>query len=155
MPRQKYQFTIRQLRRVIFDCAFLFLMLPLMSGVAFIITFVWIVVGFLVKRGVGGAGILGATIAVCIFSVGLAVASLVQGYFFGKPGALDGLGPGGALVAESACGLIFGATFCAILYLNFELPKRYINSVCPTDASCGPIVWHRFDDPRDSASSLK
>jgi hypothetical protein len=150
MSLQRYQFTIRQLRVFVAESAAFFLFLALSPGGFFTFAFVYVVTRFLHKRGVAGAGILGATMAILFVLVGFVTAGCIDVYFFGigKPGGFDGLGPVGASVAESACGLIFGAVISIALYLNSELPKRYSEQVCPTDASCGPIVWHRLDDPR-------
>jgi hypothetical protein len=68
--------------------------------------------------------------------------------------AFDGLGAKGALAAESACGLIWGATVGAALHFNFELQKRHIGLPCPADGACGPPVWRRLEDSPDAASGL-
>jgi hypothetical protein len=79
--------------------------------------------------------------------------STIEG--FGEPGIFDGLGAKGALAAESACGLIWGAIIGAALdFFNFELQKRHIDRPFPADGACGPPVWRRLEDSPDAASGL-
>jgi hypothetical protein len=73
---------------------------------------------------------------------------------FGEPGIFDGLGAKGALAAESACGLIWGAIVGAALHFKFELQKRHIDRPCPADGACGPPVWHWLEDSPDAAFGL-
>jgi hypothetical protein len=73
---------------------------------------------------------------------------------FGEPGIFDGLGAKGALAAESACGLIWGAIVGAALHFNFALQKRHIARPCPADGACGPPVWRPFKDSPVAAYGL-
>jgi hypothetical protein len=68
--------------------------------------------------------------------------------------AFDGLGAKGALAAESACGLIWGAIVGAALHFNFALQKRHIARPCPADGACGPPVWRPFKDSPVAAYGL-
>jgi hypothetical protein len=132
----------------------LFVLLRVSPKLAFFSTFVWVANGFLCWRR-RGAGLLGATIAFCIFLVGLVTAIFAEDYYFGKPGAFDSLGPEVALLAEAACGLIWGFVVGTVLHFSSELPKRYIDRLRLTDDSCGPIVWRPLDDTPDADSDLR
>jgi hypothetical protein len=157
LSSRRYQFTIRRLSVFIAECAAPCVFLALSPAGFFTMAFVWVVTCFLRKCGVSGAGILGGTITIFFVLVGFGIAGGIDVYFFGpgEPGAFDFLGPLNASLAEFACGLAFGAMVCAVLYVNFELPTRYIAQVCPTDVTGGSIVWRALDDTPNSVSNLR
>jgi hypothetical protein len=154
MSQQRYQFKIRQLAILVFYSAVMASHAVSDPDGAF-----WVGIGcsciallFVIKRG---AGVLGTIIVVSAVFVFCPIAVFVQFRFFGDPGVFDGLGPKRALVAEFACGLIFGAIVSALIYLSFRLANRYIDRLRPNDDSCGPIVWRPLDETPNAVSNLR
>jgi hypothetical protein len=151
---RRLQFTISRLVILIVNFA-IFCAFNRSSKVPFIGAW-YVGIGLFSKRPEADPGLLGCTIVGliligCAF-VSVVLADVVQLSLSGK---FAGLGMSITWLVYSIFGLLVGAIFGMAINSIPKLAKRYIDGrpLRPApDDSCGPIVWHRLDDTRDSAS---
>jgi hypothetical protein len=144
MARFRYQFTLRQLIKLV---ALADILLALLRTPAwpFILASIVVIPGFAIDRNRGGKGILGAMLSGMMGFLGIGAVVFGYEWLFVDPSYNGIISPFALLLFLALMGLIWGLFFGFWAWLIVSLLPRQIRPVPLQSPSCGPIYWRDLD----------
>jgi hypothetical protein len=144
----RYQFTLRQLIKVVVLAALFFAMFRTPAW-PFILAIGLVLPGFAIDRGRGGSGILGAILSGMLGFVGMGTAFYVTEWVLLHRQSNDLPAPFPFLAVLGLMGLAWGLLVGVWAGLVVSIVRR-IRPEPLDEASLGPISWRRLDSSKET-----